>query len=162
MTAKNQALNPQWLGQRLYEQVHLSIEQLATAKEVLFEEQGNLKGKLRLSASPACEPVWAWIADFQAAYPQVQVHCTLTDRLLDLSADGIDVAFRIGQLHGEQFIAKKVGQIGSKWVAHPKFLARFGTPSTVKDLKNFPIAAWAKNEASVITLGTGRQAVEIP
>ncbi len=149
-------------GQRLYEQVHLSIEQLATAKEVLFEEQGNLKGKLRLSASPACEPVLAWIADFQAAYPQVQVHCTLTDRLLDLSADGIDVAFRIGQLHGEQFIAKKVGQIGSKWVAHPKFLARFGTPSTVKDLKNFPIAAWAKNEASVITLGTGRQAVEIP
>lgn len=97
-------------GQRLYEQVHLSIEQLATAKEVLFEEQGNLKGKLLLSASPACEPVLAWIADFQAAYPQVQVHCTLTDRLLDLSADGIDVAFRIGQLHGEQFIAKKWGK----------------------------------------------------
>ncbi|HHW7506666.1 TPA: LysR family transcriptional regulator [Mannheimia haemolytica] len=155
-------VKPTMAGQRLYEQVHLSIEQLANAKEVLFEEQGNLKGKLRLSASPACEPVLSWIADFQTACPQVQVHCTLTDRLLDLSADGIDVAFRIGQLHGEQFIAKKVGQIGSKWVAHPKFLARLGTPNTIKDLKNFPIAAWAKNEVSVITLGTGRQAVEIP
>lgn len=155
-------VKPTMAGQRLYEQVHLSIEQLANAKQILFEEQHQLKGKLRLSASPACEPVLAWIADFQAAYPNVQVHCTLTERVLDLSADGIDVAFRIGALHGEQFIAKKVGKVSSKWVAHPDLLARLGTPNTIQDLKNFPIATWAKNESNAITIGTGKQAVQIP
>lgn len=155
-------VKPTMAGQRLYEQVHSAIEQLDSAEQVLFDEQSELKGRLRLSASPACEPVLAWIADFQTAYPKVQVHCTLTERILDLSADGIDVAFRIGALHGDQFIAKKVGQIGSKWVAHPDLLATFGKPKSVKDLKRFPLAGWAKNDAHFLTIGTGRQAVELP
>ncbi len=44
LTIKNQTIKPTMAGQRLYEQVHLSIEQLATAKEVLFEEQRQFKG----------------------------------------------------------------------------------------------------------------------
>ncbi|AHG85286.1 Transcriptional regulator, LysR [Bibersteinia trehalosi USDA-ARS-USMARC-190] len=155
-------VKPTMAGQRLYEQVHLSIENLVNAEQLLFAEQQQLQGKLRISASPACEPVLDWIAQFQMQYPQIQVHCTMTDRVLDLSADGIDVAFRIGNLHGDGFIAKKVGQLSSKWVAHPDLLARYGTPTTLNALDHFPLAVWAKNDESTIKLGTGKQAVEIP
>ena len=118
-------------GQRLYEEVYLAIEQLGNAKEVVLKEQDNLTGRLRISASPACEPVLAWISEFQRLYPNIQIHCTLTDRMLDLFADGIDVAFRLGDLHGEQFIAKKVGAMRSKWVAHPDLLSKRGIPNTL-------------------------------
>ncbi|EXI62807.1 hypothetical protein MHD_06695 [Mannheimia granulomatis] len=62
-----------------------------------------------------------------------------------MTTDGIDVAFRIGDLHGDNFIAKKVLSVGTKWVAHPNLLARFGTPKTLGDLADFPLAGWARN-----------------
>ncbi|HGO5822407.1 TPA: LysR family transcriptional regulator [Mannheimia haemolytica] len=152
-------VKPTMAGQRLYEQVHLSIENLVNAEQVLFDEQEKLQGKLRISTSPACEPVLKWIAEFQAQYPQIQVHCTITDRLLDLSADSIDVAFRVGELHGDQFIAKKVATMTSKWVAHPSLLKKFGTPNTAEDLQRFPVAVWAKNEERNVAISSGKQAV---
>lgn len=159
---KKSGVKPTMAGQRLYEQVYLPLEQLGSAKDVLLGEQSHLKGRLRISASPACEPVLAWIGDFQTAYPNIQVHCTLTDRVQDLFADGIDVAFRLGQLHGEQFIAKKVGELGSKWVAHPDLLAKLGTPKSLADLSHFPIAVWERNESPMVRLGRGKQALEMP
>lgn len=62
----------------------------------------------------------------------------MTDRILDMTADGIDVAFRMGELHGEQFIAKKMLSVRPKWVARPDLLAQYGTPQTVQDLANPP------------------------
>lgn len=120
------------------------MDNLLNARQALFDDKQNLKGVLRLSAPPAFETALWWIGKFHMQFPHIQIHCTLTERHLDLVADGIDVAFRIGNLHGEQFIAKKVMDIGTKWVAHPDLLARIGTPKTLQDLKHFPLAAWAK------------------
>lgn len=155
-------VKPTMAGQQLYEQVHLSIENLANIEQALFSEQAQLQGKLRISATPACEPVLKWVAAFQAEYPHIQVHCTMTERVLDLSADGIDVAFRIGNLHGDHFIAKKVLQLRSKWVAHPDLLAQYGIPTSLQDLARFPLAVWARNDTSKIALSHSKQAVEIP
>lgn len=86
----------------------------------------------------------------------------MTERILDLSLDGIDVVFRIGNLHGEHFIAKKVATLGTKWVAHPELLARFGTPSTLKELKNFPIATWAKNGENEVVIQMNKEKIALP
>lgn len=154
-------VKPTMAGQKLYDEVHLSIDNLNNAKQVLFEDERQLKGVLRISATPNFEPVLAWIADFQAEYPHICVHCTMTDRVLDLSADGIDVAFRIGNLHGDSFIAKKVMSVRPKWVAHPDLLARLGTPQSPKDLAKFPLAGWAKN-GERLSFKLGKTAFELP
>ncbi|MDO4903933.1 MAG: substrate binding domain-containing protein, partial [Lautropia sp.] len=149
-------------GQKLYDEVHLSIDNLLSAKQVLFDDEQNLKGILRISAPPAFSPVLSWIGEFQQKFPNVQIHVTMTERILDLSADGIDVAFRIGDLHGDNFIAKKVLTIGTKWVGHPKLLARFGAPQTVQDLSRFPLAAWAKNNESKTVIQMGKEKTALP
>lgn len=100
-------VKPTMAGQKLYDEVHLSIDNLLNTKQVLFDDEQNLKGVLRISTVPACEPILGWVGEFQAQFPHIQTHCTMTDRALDMTADGIDVAFRMGELHGEQFIAKK-------------------------------------------------------
>ncbi|WLF83346.1 LysR family transcriptional regulator [Moraxella sp. ZY210820] len=155
-------VKPTMAGQKLYDEVHLSIDNLLNAKQVLFDDEQNLKGILRISAPPKCEPVLAWVSEFQQKFPNVQIHATMTERILDLSADSIDVAFRIGELHGEHFIAKKVATLGTKWVAHPELLARFGTPSTLKELKNFPIATWAKNGENEIIIQMNKEKIALP
>ena len=86
----------------------------------------------------------------------------MTDRVLDMTADGIDVAFRMGELHGEQFIVKKVLSVRSKWVARPDLLARYGTPSTMQDLANFPLAGWARNGETVLSFKIDKQTYHLP
>ena len=117
---------------------------------------------LRISAVPACEPLLAWIAEFKKQFPHIQVHCTMTDRVLDMTAGGIDVAFRMGALHGEQFIAKKVLSVRSKWVARPELLAQYDRPQTVQDLANFPLAGWVRNGETALSLKLGKQSYVLP
>ncbi|WP_165009568.1 LysR family transcriptional regulator [Neisseria yangbaofengii] len=155
-------VKPTMAGQRLYEQVYVSMDNLVNAEQVLFAEQGRLKGLLRISAPPDCTPVLAWIAEFQAQFPLIQVHCTMTDRVLDMTADGIDVAFRMGELHGDNFIAKKVLSVGAKWVAHPDLLAKFGTPQTLAELAALPVAGWARNGENTLKIMAGKQAHFVP
>ncbi|QLB18085.1 LysR family transcriptional regulator [Mannheimia granulomatis] len=155
-------VKPTMAGQKLYDEVHLSIDNLLNAKQVLFDDEHNLKGILRISAPPAFLPVLQWIGEFGQTFPNIQIHCTLTERPLDLTADSIDIAFRIGELHGEHFIAKKVLSIGTKWVAHPDLIAWLGTPNTLQDLKNFPLATWAKNGESEIVIQMGKEKITLP
>lgn len=135
---------PTMAGQRLYEQVYLSIDQLTQA-ENLFHSQDKLTGTLRISTFSGFRPLWDKIAEFERRYPDVQVYCQITDRIVDLIEDGIDIAVRAGELHTDSVIAKKFGNIGNKIIAHPNLLAKVGTPQHPKDLANLPCAAWAKN-----------------
>ncbi|AKG08579.1 transcriptional regulator [Moraxella bovoculi] len=155
-------VKPTMAGQKLYDEVHLSIDNLLNTKQVLFDDEQNLKGVLRISTVPACEPILGWVGEFQAQFPHIQTHCTMTDRALDMTADGIDVAFRMGELHGEQFIAKKVLSVRSKWVARPDLLAQHGTPSTMQDLANLPLAGWARNGETALSIKIDKQTHHLP
>ncbi|WP_227503116.1 LysR family transcriptional regulator [Moraxella bovoculi] len=50
-------VKPTMAGQKLYDEVHLSIDNLLNTKQVLFDDEQNLKGVLRISTVPACEPI---------------------------------------------------------------------------------------------------------
>lgn len=154
-------VKPTALGLQLYEKVYLSLDNLMQATQDFIGEQQELSGYLRISTVSACEPIWAAIAEFQAEYPQVKVHCQATDRVLDLVEDGIDIAFRMGDLHTENVIARKMMDLNAVLVAHPDFLARHGTPKTPQDLTALPFACWARAGQKSATLQLGEQAVKI-
>ncbi|VEB25850.1 transcriptional regulator [Actinobacillus lignieresii] len=154
-------VKPTALGLQLYEKVYLSLDNLTQATQDFIGEQQELSGYLRISTVSACEPIWAAIAEFQAEYPQVKVHCQATDRVLDLVEDGIDIAFRMGDLHTENVIARKMMDLNAVLVAHPDFLVRYGTPKTPQDLTALPFACWARAGQKSATLQLGEQAVKI-
>jgi LysR family transcriptional regulator for bpeEF and oprC len=74
------------------------------------------------------------IAQFHAAWPDVQLQLSLTDRLVDLTQEGIDCALRVGTLQDSAFIGKQVGLMRFVTCASPAYLARHGTPHTLTDL----------------------------
>lgn len=152
---------PTALGLQLYEKVYLSLDNLTQATQDFIGEQQELSGYLRISTVSACELIWAAIAAFQTEYPQVKVHCQATDRILDLIEDGIDIAFRMGDLHTENVIARKMMDLNAVLVAHPDFLARHGTPKTPQDLTVLPFACWARAGRKSAILQLGEQAVKI-
>ncbi|MCP2040761.1 DNA-binding transcriptional LysR family regulator [Neisseria sp. HSC-16F19] len=132
-------------GQRFYEQSLGGIEQLLIAERNLSDDEQNLSGQLRIATPPSFSPAWDVIAAFSRAYPNVAVHCTASGRLMDFFADGIDVAFRIGELHTDTVIAKKLFDSDTALVATPEFLAKWGAPTQLADLSRLPVATWSES-----------------
>lgn len=75
--------------------------------------------------------------EFLQRYPQVAVHALLSDRLLSLSAERVDVALRIGELVDSAMVAVRVGSVRRVVCAAPALLQREGVPQTPADLQRY-------------------------
>ncbi|MEK6418378.1 MAG: LysR substrate-binding domain-containing protein [Burkholderia gladioli] len=144
-------------GTRLYEHASRGIEALADARQAVLSSQVELKGYLRLSIPPAFEPWWALINAFQLRYPGVRVFVYSTERRVDLTVDGIDVALRVGSIEHESMVARKVLAYSHLLVASKTLVDRLGVPKTIDDLYHYPCAAWVQNSYTATTwrLGSG-------
>lgn len=112
------------------------LEQLDDMAASLREERRGLSGTLRISASVTHGELFLvpLLRRFRAAHPELTIDLRLSDRYVDLAADGIDVAIRIGRLDDSALVARKLGQIGLVLVASPAYLDRAGRPETLADL----------------------------
>jgi len=83
------------------------------------------KGVLRVSAPANFGRLWVapFLAEFLSANPEVQVDLRLTNRYVDLVAENIDVAVRLGVLKDSSLLTRKVA-----------YLARRGAPERPVDL----------------------------
>lgn len=99
-------------------------------------EGSALTGRLRLSAPTT----WgilrlpSIVARFAASHPGVIFEMSLSNRRVDLVAEGYDLAVRIGDLPSSSMIARRIGTYGFVCCAAPDFLARHGTPLHPTDL----------------------------
>lgn len=75
------------------------------------------------------------IPEFTAEYPMVQVRLRLSDRKLDLSAEGIDVRFFLGLPEDSALRMKKIADCPRVLCAAPDYLSRRGAPESSDDLK---------------------------
>ncbi len=71
---------------------------------------------------------------FLAQYPDVSVALDLTSRPVDLVADGVDVAVRIGPMPDSDMVATHLGTMHRYLCAAPEYLSRRGTPETPEAL----------------------------
>jgi DNA-binding transcriptional LysR family regulator len=73
-------------------------------------------------------------AQFLQAYPEVDVHLTLSDRPLDLIDEHLDLAVRIGTPRDSRLVAARVGRIRSVVCASPHYLEQRGIPKSPEDI----------------------------
>jgi DNA-binding transcriptional LysR family regulator len=74
------------------------------------------------------------VARFVRKHPKIHVELSLTGRVVDLVAEGFDLAVRAGPLRDSSLIARRIGELQSVVYASPKYLARRGEPKTVEEL----------------------------
>jgi DNA-binding transcriptional LysR family regulator len=63
-------------------------------------------------------------------YPEVSGELRLSDRMINLVEDGVDLAVRIGHLPDSSLVARSVGDMRRIVVASPDYLKRRGEPNT--------------------------------
>jgi DNA-binding transcriptional LysR family regulator len=95
-------------------------------------DEAGPRGALRISAPVTfggAELIPA-LLDFAAAYPEVSLDVSSTDRMVNLVEEGIDVAVRIGQLGDSSLVARKLTGARMVTCASPDYLDRKGRPQT--------------------------------
>jgi len=66
--------------------------------------------------------------------PAARLDVRLGDELVNIIADGFDLAISLGRLDDSGLVRRSFGRIDRWLVASPDYLARAGTPRTVADL----------------------------
>jgi len=109
-------------GQRLFERAVRGLELLAEGERELLNATG-ITGWLRLSLPPTFEPWWRLLMDFRRAHPEVKLDVLASERRVDLAADGVDVAIRIGDLVRADYVGRRLATYRHVLVASPAFLS---------------------------------------
>ncbi len=74
------------------------------------------------------------VASFLERYPMIEVDLHVSDALVDLAEQRVDVAIRIGQLPDSDLVATRLATLRPLVCASPGYIARRGRPATPQDL----------------------------
>jgi DNA-binding transcriptional LysR family regulator len=94
------------------------------------------RGHLRVHVFPtfAVDHLAPALPDFLARYPRVTFDFLVTNRLVDLIGDNVDIALRVGPLSDAALTARKIANLTQVVCASPRYLARHGRPLHPSDL----------------------------
>jgi len=74
------------------------------------------------------------VAEFLQAYPEIDIRLILTDQVVHLMEEQVDVALRIGQLPDSTQVAVGIGAVRRIVCGSPAYLAKRGLPAGPADL----------------------------
>lgn len=180
MVSRYVALMEEWLGARLLqrttrkvsltdagEQAVVFCRKMANLSEEMQQEmaamQGELRGVVRLSCNAAfgANHLLQAVNDFLALHPKLNIQLQLTDTLVDLIAERIDLAVRFTHSPDPHLVARKLAECHSVLVATPEYLAQFGTPNQLEQLSCHSFLSHINVNQKVLTFQKAQQTVSL-
>ncbi|HET6150946.1 MAG TPA: LysR family transcriptional regulator [Polyangia bacterium] len=151
-------VRPSEAGALYYQQCKRWLAEMEEVQEQLLAVRKGARGRLRLSVPVNIGQVQlARIAfSFQGQYPSVQIDLSLTDRVVDLVDEMVDVAIRIGRLGrlgSSAVVARKLASYRPVLVAAPTYLLRRGSPATLAELRTHRILYYGSGGEAVLHRG---------
>lgn len=124
-------------GEIVYQWAQRILEDVDLMGEAISREKAAPSGLLRICSSTGfgrsrLAPALSALA---VRYPQLEIQVELFDRLVDLVEEGFQLDIRIGRVHESNVIARRIARNRRVLCAAPAYLARFGTPGSLDDLK---------------------------
>ncbi len=128
------------------------LAEVAEAREAVRDFDAAPRGVLRITAPVAFGRVHVApaVIAFLERYPDISVEIGITDRLVDLVEEGVDVAVRIGRLPDSTLVARRLAPMRRLIYAAPSYLERRGRPRTAADLTDHDCLTFRLNEAGNI------------
>jgi len=104
-------------------------EEVDAAEAIARASERTLEGTLKVAASVGfgAGRLMPAVRSFLAAHPGLTIDFKLDDAFVDIVAEGVDVAVRIGDLADSRLVATKLGEYRRRLVASPDYL-RFAKP----------------------------------
>jgi DNA-binding transcriptional LysR family regulator len=131
-------------GRLYFERSARIIAELAEAELAVSELGSSPRGLVRGTAPVSVAGIDRLVTDFLVRYPDVQIEMDLTNRTVNLVAEGYDMAIRAGDIGDSSLIAHRLADSHLLLVASPAYLRRRGTPRTPKDLRDHDAVIYAR------------------
>lgn len=124
-------------GALLQERCSTILTRIDQAVEDVGSLEDGPRGTLRISSGIGfgVNVLSELLPRFTEHHPHVAISLDLTSRNVDLVADGVDVAIRIGPMTDSNMVATHLGTIHRYPCAAPAYLQRRGKPATIEDLE---------------------------
>ncbi len=138
------------------------LADLDEAEQAVTHKHKRPKGTLRVTVPAAFGRlhIAPLVPEFLSRYPDLRLSLHLSDGIVDIIADGYDVAVRIGDMKDSNLIARHLCVDHRVVVATPGYLADHGEPATPQDLGAHNLLLFANPVVINQWHFTGRDGVE--
>jgi DNA-binding transcriptional LysR family regulator len=155
-------ISPTEAGITYFNRIEPLVEELEQARELVSDISNSPKGTLRVTASVSfgIQCIVPLLPKFEAQYPELTIELLLTDSVVDLLADRVDLAIRLGLLSDSTLIAQRLIKTHYAVCGSSEYLARQEKPIRPSELNQhncllFPLAGFRsrwlfKNRAGLI------------
>ena len=113
------------------------VEAVERAEASVAEMSGaSPRGVLRVTAPLGLgrRVVASTVARYREAQPSTEVRLRLSDHILDIVKEGIDVAIRLAHMEDSSFTLRKIADVERVLCASPAYLEKRGAPETPEEL----------------------------
>ncbi|MBK9083399.1 MAG: LysR family transcriptional regulator [Rhizobiales bacterium] len=124
-------------GERFLASCRRVQREIAELEDALHSGGTTLRGALRITAPEDLgrQQIAPLISAFVARNPAVTVDLVLTDAPISIVSEGLDAAFRYGNLPDSGLIARRLADNRRVVCAAPSYLSRAGRPRKPEELK---------------------------
>jgi len=125
------SLQPTENGRIFYDGARRVLDAIDEAEAAVMDVTQNPRGSILVAAPLGIgrRLIAPHVPAFKDIYPQIDVRLRLSDRTIDLVAEGIDVAFHLGLLEDSSLKVRLVADCPRVLCAAPDYVARRGMPA---------------------------------
>jgi LysR family transcriptional regulator for bpeEF and oprC len=136
-------------GQEFYESAVRLIDDLEAAESRVGRGQSAPSGLIRITVAPVFGRLYIVprLQEFFTRYPDIVVETVVTDRVLNLVEQGLDLAIHNGELKDSTLIARKIATTPVITVASPTYLRKHGEPVSPSELDGHRCVIYASRGA---------------
>lgn len=130
------SLTPTEQGKAFYRGATDILAAVSSAEAEIMRITDHPKGALHVAAPLGIgrRLIAPEVPEFLQRYPDVSVRLRLTDRKFDLTAEGLDLAFFLGQPEDSTLRMRKIADVQRVLCAAPSYIDRQGMPVSGDDL----------------------------
>ncbi|WP_105405241.1 LysR family transcriptional regulator [Neorhizobium sp. T7_12] len=153
-------------GRAFYDRVKPALAEIHDARLEAADARSEPTGLLRIAAPVLFAPAYVVpaITAFMQHYPGIEIQLKVSDRMVDLLEEGLDLAVRIRDMADSSLKARRLGDLRAVVFGSPDYFAKYGRPEHPDDLTQHQCVlrhAEGSSETWTFRIGGRRKAVRV-
>ena len=162
LNRSTRSINLTEAGQAYYERCRVIAEQASAANQQIENFKNEPIGLLKITCpvNVGLQTVVPALSEFRKIYPKIELDVMLTDEVVNIMKEGIDLAIRGAPLPDSGLQASKLATLQTCLCAAPDYFLQYGRPKNPADLSNHQWVIY-KLTSGVVTLTKGSRSYSV-
>ena len=138
LNRSTRSINLTEAGQAYYERCRTITEQASAASQQIENFKNEPIGRLKITCpvNVGLQTIVPALNEFKKIYPKIELDLMLTDEVVNIMKEGIDLAIRGAPLPDSGLQASKLATLKTCLCGSPEYFLQYGEPKSPADLSN--------------------------